>query len=294
MAVQIITDSIADVTGEDREKLIILPVTIRFDDGSDYKDGENITHKEFYERLIESDALPTTSQVTPYMFDEAFKKVVDNGDTAIVITISSKLSGTYQSACIAADNYKGKIIVVDSLSVAVGERAIVDLAMKYRDEGRSIEEIADILNCEKKNLQVVAVLDTLEYLKKGGRISSAVAFAGGVLAIKPVVGVVDGAVVMYGKARGSKNAGNALISQINACGGIDFTKPYRVGYTGLSDILIKKYIADSSDMWDKYVDDIAYQTIGCGIGTHVGPGAAAAAFFPKHPERLNNNAKNEN
>ena len=94
MAVQIITDSIADVTGEDREKLIILPVTIRFDDGSDYKDGENITHKEFYERLIESDALPTTSQVTPYMFDEAFKKVVDNGDTAIVITISSKLSGT--------------------------------------------------------------------------------------------------------------------------------------------------------------------------------------------------------
>lgn len=175
MAVQIITDSIADVTGEDREKLIILPVTIRFDDGSEYKDGENITHKEFYERLIESDALPTTSQVTPYMFDEVFKKVVDNGDTAIVITISSKLSGTYQSACIAADNYKGKIIVVDSLSVAVGERAIVDLAMKYRDEGRSIGEIADILNCEKKNLQVVAVLDTLEYLKKGGRISSAVA-----------------------------------------------------------------------------------------------------------------------
>ena len=286
MAVQIIVDSPADITGEDREKLIILPVTIRFDDGAEYKDGENITHQEFYERLIESDALPTTSQVTPYEFDKAFKKVVDAGDEAVVITLSSKLSGTYQSACIAADEYDGKIIVVDSLNVAVGERAIVDLALALRDEGKSSQEIADVLNEEKKHVQIVAVLDTLEYLKKGGRISSAVAFAGGVLAVKPVVGVEEGAVVMYGKARGSKNAGNALVIQINACGGIDFTKPYRVGYTGLSDHLLKKYIADSAPMWDKYVDDIPYQTIGCGIGTHVGPGAAAAAFFPKHPERL--------
>lgn len=289
MSVQIIVDSIADVTGEDREKLIILPVTIRFDDGSEYKDGEDISHQEFYERLIESDALPTTSQVTPYEYGQVFEKVKQAGDEAIVITMSSKLSGTYQSACIAAEDYEGIITVVDSLSVAVGERALVDLAMILRDEGRSANEIADIISVERNNLQVVAVLDTLEYLKKGGRISSAVAFAGGVLAVKPVVGVVDGSVVMYGKARGSKNAGNALVTQINACGGIDFTKPYRVGYTGLSDHLLKKYIADSSDMWDKYVDDIPYQTIGCGIGTHVGPGAAAAAFFPKHPERLKKN-----
>lgn len=286
MATQIIVDSPADVTGSDRERLTILPVTIRFDDGAEYKDGVNLTHQEFYERLIESDALPTTSQVTPFEFEEAYRKVVDAGDEAVVITLSSRLSGTYQSACIAALDFEGKIIVVDSLNVAVGERALVDMALKLRDEGLNAKEIADILNEEKKNIQIVAVLDTLEYLKKGGRISSAVAFAGGVLAIKPVVGVEDGAVVMYGKARGSKNAGNALVTQINACGGIDFTKPYRVGYTGLSDHLIKKYIADSAEMWDKYVDDIPYQTIGCGIGTHVGPGAAAAAFFPKHPERL--------
>ena len=289
MALQIIVDSPADITGEDREKLIILPVTIRFDDGAEYKDGENITHQEFYERLIESDALPTTSQVTPYMFEEAYKKVVEAGDEAIVITLSSHLSGTYQSACIAADEYEDSISVVDSLNVAVGERALVDLAMILRDEGKSRVEIAEILNEEKKNIQIVAVLDTLEYLKKGGRISSAVAFAGGVLAVKPVVGVENGSVVMYGKARGSKNAGNALVTQINACGGIDFSRPYRVGYTGLSDVLLKKYIADSSAMWDKYVDEIPYQTIGCGIGTHVGPGAAAAAFFPKHPERLKKN-----
>lgn len=288
MALQIIVDSPADVTGEDRNRLTILPVTIRFDDGCEYKDGETITHEEFYERLIESDSLPTTSQVTPFDFGEAFKKVVDNGDEAIVITLSSKLSGTYQSACIAADDFDGKITVIDSLNVTVGERVLVDLALQLRDEGKTKDEIADILNVEKHNIQLVAVLDTLEYLKRGGRISSAVAFAGGVLAIKPVVGVKDGAVVMYGKARGSKNAGNALITQINACGGIDFSRPYRVGYAGLSDHLIKKYIKDSAELWEKYVDEIPYQTVGCGIGTHVGPGAAAAAYFPKHPERLAN------
>jgi len=288
MGLQIIVDSLADVVGEDREKLIILPVTVRFDDGSEYRDGENLTHEKFYERLIESDALPTTSQVTPFLFEEAYKKVTEAGDEALVITISSKLSGTYQSACMAAEDYEGKVIVVDSLSVSIGERALVDIALELRDKGHSLQEIADVLNEEKKNLQLVAVLDTLEYLKKGGRISSAVAFAGGVINIKPVVGVKDGVVVMYGRARGSKNAGNALVTQINTCGGIDFSKPYRVGYTGLSDHLLKKYISDSSDLWDKYVDEIEYQTIGCGVGTHLGPGGAAAAFFPKHPERLIN------
>ncbi|MDO4966521.1 MAG: DegV family protein [Lachnospiraceae bacterium] len=287
MSVHIITDSGSDIIDNTREDLTVLPITIRFDDGSEYKDGENITHEEFYERLIESESLPTTSQVTPFVFEETYKKILETGDEILVITISSKLSGTYQSARIAASDYEDKVTVVDSLSVAVGTRALVDMALALKDEGKSAKEIADILNIERNNLQVVAVLDTLEYLKKGGRISSAVAFAGGVLAVKPVVGVQDGVVAMYGKARGSKNAGNALVTQINACGGIDFSKPYRVGYTGISDALLKKYIKDSAPMWDKYVDDIPYASIGCAIGTHVGPGAAAAAFFPKHPERLN-------
>ena len=286
MAVHIIADSGSDIINNTLSNLTILPITIRFDDGTEYKDGQDITHEEFYERLIESEALPTTSQVTPFVFEEEYKKITDKGDTVLVITISSKLSGTYQSACIAAEDYEGKVFVVDSLSVAVGTRALVDYALLLADEGKTASEIKDILDEERKHLQVVAVLDTLEYLKKGGRISSAVAFAGGVLAVKPVVGVEDGVVVMYGKARGSKNAGNALVTQINACGGIDFAKPYRVGYTGISDALLKKYIKDSAPLWDKYVDDIPYNSIGCAIGTHVGPGAAAAAFFPKHPERL--------
>lgn len=288
MAIQIIVDSGSDINQGEYSNVTVIPMTITFDDGCQYKDSVDITHKEFYERLIESEALPTTSQVTPYQFEEEYKKVVDAGDEAIVLTLSSKLSGTYQSAVIAQEDYEGKIFVVDSYSVAVGERALVDRARQLIEQGNTAPEIADILNVEKMTLQVVAVLDTLEYLKKGGRISSAVAFAGGVLAVKPVVGVKNGEVAMYGKARGSKNAGNALVTQINACGGIDFSKPYRVGYTGISDELLKKYIRDSAPLWDKYVDDIPYASIGCAIGTHVGPGAAAAAFFPKHPERLEN------
>lgn len=289
MAVHIVTDSGSDITNNTLSNLTVLPITIRFDDGQEYRDGVDITHEEFYERLIESEALPTTSQVTPIVFEEAYEKITAAGDEILVITISSKLSGTFQSATIAAEDYEGKVFLVDSLSVAVGTRALVDYALKLIEEGKSAKEIKDILDEEKKSLQVVAVLDTLEYLKKGGRISSAVAFAGGVMAVKPVVGVEDGVVVMYGKARGSKNAGNALVTQINACGGIDFTKPYRVGYTGISDALLKKYIKDSAPLWDKYVDDIPYDSIGCAIGTHIGPGGAAAAFFPKHPERLKKN-----
>lgn len=286
MAIRIIVDSASDIDEKDYEGVTVLPMIITFDDGCQFLDSVDITHDEFYERLIESEALPTTSQITPFRFEEVYKEIVEAGDEAVVLTMSSKLSGTYQSAVIASEDYEGKIYVVDTLSVAVGERALVDYAVLLRDEGRTPAEIADILNIEKHSVQVVAVLDTLEYLKKGGRISSAVAFAGGVLAVKPVVGVQEGSVVMYGKARGSKNAGNALVTQINACGGIDFSKPYRVGYTGISDALLKKYIKDSAPLWDKYVDDIPYSSIGCAIGTHVGPGAAAAAFFPKHPERL--------
>lgn len=282
MAVRIIVDSTADVLGEDRDKLKILPIKVRFSDGVEYRDGENLTHQMFYERLIESDALPTTSQVTPYEFAEAYQEVTDAGDEAVVITISSKLSGTYQSACIAALDFKDNITVVDSLNATIGERTLVDEALKLRDEGKTAKEMAKVLDEEKHKIQLVALVDTLRYLKMGGRISPTVAVAGDILGIKPVIGIEKGEIVVYGKARGSKNAGNVLIQQINACGGIDFTKPYRVGYSGLSKIIIEKYIEDSSYIWKDYVDGIPYQTVGCAIGAHVGPGACAAAFFPKH------------
>ena len=135
---------------------------------------------------------------------------------------------------------------------------------------------------EKKDICLVALLDTLEYLKKGGRVSASVAMVGGLLSIKPVVAVQEGEVVMLGKARGSKNGNNLLIQEIQKNGGVDFGRPYRLGYTGLDDGLLQKYIADSVQLWQDHVEELPVSTVGGAIGTHVGPGGIAIAFFSPH------------
>ena len=145
----------------------------------------------------------------------------------------------------------------------------------------SAEEIANILNEEKKKIIIVALVDTLEYLKKGGRISKAVAFAGGVLNIKPVLSVIDGEINMLGKARGSKMGKNLLVEEINKAGGIDFSKPVLLGYSGISDALLLKYIEDSRHIWEGNLDEVRYTPVGSVIGTHAGPGAVVVAFFKK-------------
>ncbi len=278
MNIQIITDSSSDIVNVTREDLTVLPMKITFDE-EEFLDGVNLTHKEFYERLIECDALPTTSQIPPYEFGEAIRKVTEAGGIAIIITLSGKLSGTYQSACIAAQEFEGRAFVVDSENATVGERALVEYALQLKDAGMEPQAIVEKLEADKKKIRLIALLDTLEYLKKGGRISKTVAFAGNVLSIKPVVGVVDGEVAMLGKARGSKQGNNLLAQHIATSGGIDFTKPYFLGYTGLSDTLMQKYITDSETLWREHVDSLPVATVGGTIGTHVGPGAIAVAFF---------------
>ncbi len=278
MNIQIITDSSSDITNITRKDLTVLPMKITFDE-EEYLDGVNLSHEEFYEKLVESDALPTTSQIPPYEFEEAIKKVTQSGDTAIIITLSGKLSGTYQSACIAAQEFEGQVFVVDSENATVGERALVEYALALKDSGMEPRAIVEKLNEDKKKIRLIALLDTLEYLKKGGRISKTVAFAGNVLSIKPVVGVVDGEVAMLGKARGSKQGNNLLAQHIKDSGGIDFQKPYFLGYTGLSDTLMQKYITDSEPLWKEHVESLPVATVGGTIGTHVGPGAIAVAFF---------------
>lgn len=276
--IQIITDSASDITGSVRNDLTVLPMTITFGE-TEYLDGVNLSHNEFYEKLVECDDLPTTSQIPPYNFSQAIKKITEAGDDALVITLSGKLSGTYQSACVAAAEFEGRAFVVDSENVTVGERALVEYALNLKDSGEDIQAIVAELERAKKNIQLIALLDTLEYLKKGGRISKTVAFAGNVLSIKPVIGVVDGEVAMLGKARGSKHGNNLLAEQIKKVGGIDFSKPYFLGYTGLSDALIKKYIEDSKSLWSETVGSLPVATVGGTIGTHVGPGGIAVAFF---------------
>ena len=277
--VKIITDSTADFTAAEAAELgiDIVHLRTRFGD-EEYIDGVDITPHQFYEKLVESDVLPTTSQPSPAEFEAAFASALEEAGEVVAITISSALSGTYQSAVIAAETFGDRVRVVDCLSASIGEQVIVRRAAQLAAEGLSAAELAGRIEAERGDVCVLALLDTLEYLKRGGRISAAAAFAGGVLAIKPVITLRDGAVVMAGKARGSKNGGN-LLNQFAEKRGIDFSRPYLLGYTGLSDALLMKYAADSGELWRSYTEELPVTAIGSVIGTHGGPGAIAVAFF---------------
>ena len=274
----IITDSASDIVENQRENLVILPITISFGE-EQFQDGVNLTHRVFYEKLIESDELPVTSQVPPFAFEEAYRAVKEQGDQAIVITLSSKLSGTWQSAKIAAEDYEDVVCVVDSENASLGEHALVEYALRLIDSGLPFGEIVEKLETDKSRIRLVALLDTLEYLKKGGRISKAAAMAGSLLSIKPVIAIRQGEVVVLGKARGSKQGNNLLAEQIQLTGGIDFEKPFVLGYTGLSDTMLQKYIADHEALWKSAVEKLETSSVGGTIGTHIGPGAIGVAFF---------------
>lgn len=280
MSIHIITDSASDISASEHDNLTVLPMTITFGE-TEYQDGVTLTHRQFYELLVESDSLPVTSQIPPFAFEEAMRKIVDNGDTAIVITLSGKLSGTWQSAMTAAAAFGESVYVVDSENVTIGEHILVNYAFELIERGWNAPDIVAELNLAKKKIHLVALLDTLEYLKKGGRVSSAVAFAAGVLSIKPVIAIQDGEVVMLGKARGSRQANNLIAEQIQKAGSIDFSKPYLLGYTGLSDALVRKYMADNASLWESETDQLPVGSVGGTIGTHAGPGAIAVAWFSK-------------
>lgn len=277
MKTRIIVDSTADLLPELKQRVYTVPLTVHFGE-EEYIDGVTIDHKAFYEKLVETDVMPSTSQATPAGFAAEYEKAAMAGESAVVITISGKLSGTYQSAVIAAEEYEN-VHVVDSGSAAIGSAILTELALDLVDQGLSGREIAARLEAEKENVVIVALVDTLEYLKRGGRISKTVAVAGTLLNIKPVLSVVMGEIQVLGKARGSKMGNNLLVQEIEKAGGVDFARPVLLGYTGLSDALLRKYIDDSRHIWEKGLETVRYTTVGSVIGTHIGPGAVAVAFF---------------
>lgn len=283
MSVRIIADSASDVS-QDKAKewgITILPLTVRFGD-EEYYDGITMSPNHFYEKLIETDEFPKTSQITPFRYEEEFEKAVEAGDEVVCLTLSSDLSGCFQSATIAAEEYSEHVHVFDSRQVCVGYYIQVARAVQLRDEGKSAAEIAAILAEDLKRVRIIAVFDTLEYLKKGGRISAAAASIGSMLAIKPVISIVNGVVEVMGKARGSKNGNNMLREYIKNSGGIYWEKPVCLAYSGLSDVMLKKYIADSEELYDGHADELAITRVGATIGTYAGAGAIAIAFFVEH------------
>jgi DegV family protein with EDD domain len=280
MSIRIITDSASDMSPAEHPALRVLPLSVTF--GTDvYMDGVDIDHQRFYEMLVERDELPKTGQVNPYAFSQTIAEAREAGDEAVIITVGAKLSGTNQSARTAlAEAPGGDVFVVDSNNVTLGERVLVEYALRLVDEGRSAAQIAAAVEAVRDRVVVIGLLETLEYLVRGGRLSAAAGAVGTLLNVKPVVAAEDGLIVQLGKARGSKNGRNLLNQKVEKAGGIDFSMPLALGYTGLSDAVLKKYIEDSAALWAGHTEgELSIHTIGATIGTHVGPGAVAVAFF---------------
>lgn len=281
--IKLMADSACDLEQAEADALgiALMPLAIRFG-SEEYWDGVTLSHREFFEKLIETDEIPQTSQISDYRFEEAFASLTADGSEVIAVTLSSKLSGTHACAVRAAKKFPGKVYVVDSMNACLGERILVEYALRLIREGQlSAPEIAAELDEKKNKIQLLAVLDTLKFLRKGGRISTVTAFAGEMLSIKPVISVVKGEPKLIGKAMGSKKGNNLLNRLVDECGGVDFTMPYVMGYSGLSEDFLMKYLHDSEHLWKEHTDHVPYYLIGSTIGTHVGPNAIAVAFFAK-------------
>lgn len=279
--IKILVDSGSDVDMAEANGtgVYLIPMQLRFGN-EEFLDGVDLSHVQFFERLVESSELPQTSQISAYRFEEKFAELTQDGSEVVAITLSSRLSGTCNCARQAAKKFPGKVFVVDSLNASIGERILCQYAMRLVSGGRlSAAEIAAELDQAKSRIQLLAVLGTLKYLKKGGRISSVTAITGELLSIKPVVSIVKGEVKMVGKALGSRKGNNLLMQLVGKCGGIDYTMPYALGYSGLSDEFLQKYIADSAMLWKDKTQSLPVYMIGSTIGTHIGPGAIAVAFF---------------
>ena len=285
MSVRIITDSASDISQELAKELniTVLPLKVRFGE-EEFLDGVTLSNRQFYERLIETDEIPKTSQITPFEYRNHFEKAVKAGEQVICFTLSSGVSGSYQSACVAAQEFEGDVFVVDTQQFCISEAIIVERAVQMRDSGMDAAAVFEAIEVEKKDAHVLAIFNTLEYLKLGGRISAAAAFAGGLLSLKPVLTIEDGVVKILGKARGSRNGNNMLTEFAEKLGGIAFERPFCFGYTGFSDETLKKYIHDSARLYEDKIDvnnpdKFRIHKVGATIGTYAGPGAIAVAFF---------------
>lgn len=284
MSVKIIVDSASDirVATATAQGLDFAPLKTILA-GTEYRDGIDITPDTFYDKLKANKELARTSQVNVGEFAALFEAAVKAGDEVLVITLSSGLSGTYQSAKIAAADYEGKVFVVDSLSATAGEQVLVAQAVKLRDAGKSASEIYTELDALRKKLRLLLRVETLEYLKRGGRVSKTAAFVGGMLHFMPVLTLnSEGKLETVGKARGVRLSHKMVNDAIRAAGGIDFSYPVAITYAGdVNDGAVAAYLADSKEIYGDHADKVMIGQLGCVIGTHTGPGAIVVSFIPK-------------
>ena len=278
MAIRIITDSTSDIPLENSQSLgiDIVPLSVIIE-GRKYTDGVDLKKEQFYELLEKSTTLPTTSQVNPDGFLDLFAQYTDAGDDVLAILISSKLSGTCQSAVIAKDmTGSERIRVVDSRSATFGLALLVYEAIRLRDGGSSAEDIYHHLMALRDSVKFLAGVDTLKYLKMGGRLSSSAAIIGGMLQVKPLVSIIGGEVKSVGKVRGQK-AVLAHLADALKTHPPDTRYPIVFGHT-----LAPGLLSELMEMVRGVKFGATYVCeIGCVIATHSGPGCIGYAYIPQ-------------
>lgn len=276
--IRIITDSTSEISQERAKKLGIevFPLQISFS-GETFKDGINITHDEFYKKLAVSKNLPTTSQPAPDAFVPLFLDAAEKGDSVIAIMISSKLSGTLQSVHIAKEiSGYDDIHIIDSLNVVTGLQLMVEQAAALRDSGKTVDEIVAAVNSMIPRIAFFALVDTLEYLYKGGRLSRAAKIAGGFLGFKPILTLIDGELKVVGKARGTKKGITAMLDKLDTIPAPAIGTPFYFGFTENDEkcTLLREQVCEKLNIENEIVSPV-----GCTIGTHAGPGACIITYL---------------
>ena len=280
--IQIVTDSASDITLKQAEEMNIqiVPLTILFEDGVCPQETDE-DFQIFYERLIKENGLPKTSQPTPNKYLEIFRLAKELGDDVLVITLSGGLSGTVQSAKLAKDlaEYE-RIEIIDSKQAILTQRMLVEYAVKLREQGKTLEEITERVLEQREKLTVCGMLDTLTYLKKGGRIPASMALLGNLLRIKPVIILKNSVLEQLGKARGRRDGLKMLCTQMEEAE-IDLDFPVYFGYT-LDPEPSKQF---QMEMEQKFqLKNTKLYPVGGVIGTHVGPNCVAVAFAVKEKQ----------
>ena len=278
--IKILTDSTSDIDLNQAKELgiDIIPLKVIIN-GQEYKDRIDLQPDEFYHLLTTSTTLPTTSQPSPQDFLTHYEEAKKHGDSVIVMTLSSVISGTYQSANIAAGIAEyDDIYVIDSLATTQMLRLLVLKAVALRDQNMDVKDIVKTLEEYKHRIRIYAFVDTLEYLYKGGRLSKTAATAGTLLKFKPIIGLKDGKLEMFAKARGTQKATAKIIDLIHEDGDIDFDELICVGFTGNDDGLDKfeQILRDEFGF-----GEVLYGCVGPVIGTHAGPGARLISYVRK-------------
>ena len=276
--IRFLVDTASDYTVEEIQAkgMEIVPMHITFGE-ADYRDGYDLTKDRFYELLTSNEAFPKTSQPTPQDFVDIFEEAEEKGDELICILLSSKLSGTFQSAMLAKNIVEyDKIHLVDSLGATHMIRFMTDYAQELAEAGKTAKEIVAELDEMKSKIKVLAVVDTLEYLCKGGRVNKATAAIGEVAKVKPMITVAEGEVAVIGKSLGKNKAIGNLLKALEECEVDERFPIYSLSTLG----------TENCEAFEKRLTDAGYSfkerlQIGATIGTHVGPGVFGMIFVTK-------------